>query len=454
MMRRVERDLFGTAAALGLAMAAAGCGGGGGAPGGSGGAHGENGGTGGAAGTGAAAGTGGAGAGSGGAPGGDPYPTESVGPVTRGGTMTFQNIGAPGYWGRRIEAEPGDPRCDVESATLSFSWGDEFCCRTRHEVTSASLSPFNEQMTLILRGPLRVKQLAVYQPRGAGDRWVRRSFWDRRAPQALADLKLTGPDGAGAFTGDLGNACHWYAMRDAPFPCGPGSDPYCPAGGPDVNYHGWEGSKLVVLLASMPYADDPSLAQLSCADGPSDGWTDAPWVGFSASELMRDGWGKYHPCHCYANTDPGVGDGCGEINVFETVSEAEGLEYGNRDILSTGLRSYQVGHLGGSVCGKQRCDVASFPDTADLLDACGQAALDAGAVLDAEDPGGGCPVWRRPLDDRFFFILLDEPKRTVQVGVVHPAAIPASASEIFPGLPEEVSQASMDRLAALRLPER
>ncbi len=58
-----------------------------------------------------------------------PEPTNTGAP-TRGGTLTFTNIGAPGYWGRRIEAEPGDPRCDVQSETIDFGWGSEFCCRT------------------------------------------------------------------------------------------------------------------------------------------------------------------------------------------------------------------------------------------------------------------------------------------------------------------------------------
>src|SRR5262245_61432660 len=82
----------------------------------------------------------------------------NTGVVTRGGAMTFTNIGAEGYWGRRIEAEPGDPRCDVQSETIDFGWGSEFCCRTKHEVTSNLLTPFNEQLTMVLDGPLRVKQ--------------------------------------------------------------------------------------------------------------------------------------------------------------------------------------------------------------------------------------------------------------------------------------------------------
>jgi hypothetical protein len=376
---------------------------------------------------------------------------EQSGPVSAGGTMTFQNIGAKGYWGRRIEATQDEPSCDVESRLIDFGWGTEYCCRTKHEVTSDKLTPFNEQMTLILRGPMHVKQLAVYQGT-ADESFVLRSFWDARSDVPSANFKFTGPDNDPKFTGVLGNACHWYAMQEKPYTCGPGSDPYCPTGGPDVDYEGWDGSKLVALLASMPYADDPAIQGIDCATGDNAGWTDAPWLGFSASELMRDGWGKYHPCHCYANTNAGVGDGCGEINVFEVVSEKEGTQYGNRDIISTGLRSYQFGSLGGSVCGADSCKASDFSAEADLVDACKKQSIAGGAVMVAEQGGGGCPVWQRPKDDRYFLALLDEKTRTVQIVIVHPKNIPSELSAVLPGLSNKLPRSVIDSLTNLRLP--
>ncbi|WP_395848743.1 cell wall protein YJL171C/Tos1 domain-containing protein [Cystobacter fuscus] len=385
----------------------------------------------------------------------EPPTPSNTGPATRGGTMTFTNIGATGYWGRRIEASEGDPRCDVEARWISYPWGGkEYCCRTKHQVTTNRLSPYNEQMTLVLEGPLRVKQFAVYQPVAEPTgKWAIKSFWDRRAPTTFHNLHISGPGDKTPFTGDLGNNCAFYAMQDHKFPCGPGSNPYCP--GSALDYDGWPGSKLVVLLASMPYADDPTLKPLSCIKpGEDERQQDAPWIGFSPSELNRDGWSGYHPCHCFANTNGAVGDGCGQINVFEVVAESSGSKWGNRDIISTGLRSFQVGSLGGSVCGIAGCGIGQFDPGSDLLDARALKAMAQGAVIDADNRASAyAPVWRRPLDDRYFAILLDEQSRVVQVMILHPGNLPGAARALLPALPNEVSRAAIDGLVGLRVPQ-
>jgi hypothetical protein len=374
-------------------------------------------------------------------------------PPTAGGTITFTNIGAFGWWGRRLESDPAvtpnDPRCDVQAefVDLGPQGGQVFCCRGRHDTTTDVLSPFDEQMALIMRGPLAVRALAVYQPGAGAGVWSRVSLWDES--QAVG-IKFTGPGDASSFTGRVGDGCQWYAMLPTPFPCGPGSEPFCPASGPDLHYAGWAGSKLVVFDASMPPWDDAALEASRCSTGPNP--ADAPWIGFSASELMRDGSGKYFPCHCYDNANRPDGAGCGEINLFEAVPEAEG-EHGNRNILSTGLRSFQFGSLGGHVCGVARCDVNTFPARADLMDACSQSPIVGGATLTA-GAAGPCPVWRRPRDRRFFFVLLDQTSRSIQVGIVHPQAVPSAAAALLPALPTEISRATVDALLALRLPTR
>lgn len=386
------------------------------------------------------------------APAHDVPTVSTTGTVTRGGTLTFTNIGAPGWWGRRIEAEPGDARCDVQSETIELPWGGEKCCRTKHEVTSDRLTPFDEQQTMVLDGPLRVRQLAVYQPlRNASGDWAIRSFWDRRKPDQTFNLHFSGPGDLRAFSGDLGNSCTFFAMQEAAFPCGSGSDPYCP--GSDLDYDGWAGSKLFILLASMPYADDPEIKALSCESGDARAH-DSPWIGVSASELNRDGWSGYNPCHCFANTNGAVGDGCGQINVFEVIAEASGAQWGNRDIISTGVRSYQVGSLGGATCGIQGCGIAQFPADADLLDANHLTALSHGAVIDADHrQSAEGPVWRRSVDERYYLVLLDQDARTVKVSVLHPRNLPAAASMLLPALPNQVPQAAITSLLEMSLPQ-
>ncbi len=184
---------------------------------------------------------------------------------------------------------------------------------------------------MVLDGPLRGEGVgrlsAARRHRGAvGDPLVlgpprRRTS---RTTSSSRDRRTTP-----AFVGDLGNSCTFFAMQERPFPCGPGSDPYCP--GSDLDYDGWAGSKLVVLLASMPYADDPSMQPLSCIARRRER-ARAGLARGSASRppsSNRDGWSGYHPCHCFNNTDNGqLGDGCGQINVFEVIAEASGRAVG------------------------------------------------------------------------------------------------------------------------------
>lgn len=387
------------------------------------------------------------------APAHEPAVASNTGAPTRGGTMTFTNIGAPGWWGRRLDAKPGDPRCDVESRTIDFGWGSEFCCRTKHEVTSNRLTPFDEQITMVLDGPLSVKQVAIYQPLATSNGpWAIRSYWDRRSADRPYNIAFSGPKKATVFGGELGNNCSFFAMQERPFPCGPGSDPYCP--GSDLDHYGWAGSKMVVILASMPYADDPSMKPLSCISaGQNERAEDSPWIGVAPSELNRDGWSGYHPCHCFSNTNGQLGDGCGQINVFEVVAESSGPRYGNRDVISTGVRSYQVGSLGGVTCGIEGCGIDKFPADADLLDANRLQAMPAGAVIDADHPQMAAgPMWRRARDDRYYVFLLDEDNRTVQVAVVHPGNVPTELAAFLPAIPNTMARAEIDRVLALRLP--
>lgn len=380
---------------------------------------------------------------------------QNTGSPTLGGTLTFTSIGARGYWGRRIEDPVGSPSCNVQSEVIQLPWGNESCCRTRHEVTTDKLSPFNEELALVLDGPLRIKQLVVYQPQSGNDgAWAIRSFWDKRTPENTFNFHFAGPNKSTILPETLGNSCTVFASQEKPFQCGPGSDPYCP--GSELDYTGWKGSKLVIALASMPYADDPDMQPLTCnTNGSSEKAVDSPWIGVAPSELFRDGWSGYHPCHCFSNSDDaGLGDGCGQINIFEVIAETSGARWGNRDIISTGIRSYQVGSLGGSVCGLEGgCTMDKFPANADLLDANSLTAMRSGAVIDADNRTSATgPVWRRARDDRYYVLLLDEQSRTVQVAVVHPGNVPASLRGLLPSLPTTIQRATVDGVLGLRLP--
>lgn len=361
--------------------------------------------------------------------------------VTRGGTMTFTNIGAPGSWPRRLNRERGDPACDYKDG--DDTWGGH-CCQTSHETESEKLAPFDEEMTLILKA-IRVKQLGIYQPEGeASGAWNRVTAWDERG--ASENIWFT-QEGAGSpsFPGDLTkNDCVGYVMQEPTFECGDGRDYYCPSD-PGILHRGFSGSKLVAFLGSMDL-DDAEVE--SCGgDGPGH---PGPWVAFVASELVRDGGRKWNGlCNCYSKTGT-VGDGCGEINVFEVVMDNN--EFSNREFASTGVRSYQEGHVGGAVC-KADCERDAFePKDVDVVDACAKKSYENGPEIEAGGETDGCPVWRRPNGDRYFFILLDEDTRTIQVGIVHPESLPSETAPLFPEFPSRLGRAAIDAMIAMRLP--
>ena len=363
--------------------------------------------------------------------------------VTRGGTMTFTNVGAAGWWPRRIDRPAGDPGCDYKDGT--DTWVGH-CCMTEHQTDAVELSPFDSEMTLILKA-IDVKQLAVYQPTtaAAGADWQRVTAWDGRMRTSQNLWFTQQGNGSTSFPGDLTHDdCVGYLTQAPVFPCGDGRDYYCP-NDPGVLHQGFSGSKLVVLLGSMTF-DDSQVKSCSGSGSPSP----SPWVAFVASELTRDGGRKYNGlCNCYSRTGS-VGDGCGEINVFEVVMDDN--DYSNREFASTGVRSFQAGHVGGAVC-QASCDRNAFPDDADVVDACAKTAYDTAPELVVDGSTTGCPVWRRPLGDRYFFILLDQGSRTIQVGMIHPANIPSAAGALLPALPGALERAAIDAMLALRLPQ-
>jgi hypothetical protein len=371
-----------------------------------------------------------------------PYPfTPST--VTRGGTMTFTNVGAAGWWPRRIDREPGDPACDYKDGT--DTWGGH-CCMKENSTSSVELSPFDEEMTLILKA-IDVKQLAIYQPaNGESDAgWERVTAWDARV-RVSENLWFTQEgEGSREFPGDLTrDDCVGYVMQEPSFECGDGRDYYCPDD-PGILHQGFSGSKLVVFLGSMAFDDAGVMA---C--GGTEAGHPGPWVAFVASELVRDGGRKWNGlCNCYSKTGS-VGDGCGEINVFEVVMDDN--SFSNREFASTGVRSFQEGHVGGAVC-QASCERDTFPADADVVDACAQTAYTQGPELVFGGSTSGCPVWRRPDGDRYFFILLDQTARAIQVGIIHPANIPPAAGPVLPDLPTSLSRLTIDALVALRLPQ-
>ena len=356
-------------------------------------------------------------------------------PASHGGTITFQDIGAAGWYPSRRDPETGP--CDA--------YDQDMCCLAEQEVTSNALTPWDEDLVLTLRGPLRTKQLAVYQPSGDGA-WALVSAWDARAPSDASGIAFRGNDTeTEGFDGAVGTECLVDVSSDRVFPCGPGSSPYCPASSQPEHY-GWAGSKLFVLLARMPHADEADATP--CSTGTAGNWYDAPWLGLSLGELARAG--AFSSCQCYAKNPAEwwLGDGCGQFNVFEVVNDNNAFR--NLELFSTNFFGY-AGYVGEGPCGAA-CDISGLAANVDLVDKSTYGEAAGGAVASPDD-GPGVAFRRPSLGYRYFLIHLDVASRTVQLAIVHPEAVPSALGALLPNLPASVPQSAIESLLALRLPE-
>jgi hypothetical protein len=403
----------------------------GGGNGGSGG--GGSGGSGGSAGS---AGSGGAGGGPSGVDAGGPVaiPPGEMDTPSDGATITFESIGAPGWFPSR--RDPASGTCDAYQSST--------CCLAKYQVSGDQLTPWDEDLILTLRGPMMVKQLVTYQPDPANaGQWALVSSWSADASAGIA-FEGNGTEKSG-FPGSVGTECLVNVSTSREFMCGAGSTPYCPPPGTGHKaYYGWPGSKLFVLLASMPHAGSVPGA---CSTTTTGGWYDAPWIGLNHGELVRAG--SFSSCNCFAK-DPSkwyLADGCGQFNVFEVVNDNN--QYRNFDVFSTNMIGY-AGYVGEGPCGSQ-CNVSGLAPTVDLINKSTSTEASAGAV--ATPTKGPGAAFRRPENGyRYFIILMDVSSRTAQLALVHPAHIPTSLAGLLPATPSSIDAQVIDNLLALRLP--
>lgn len=368
---------------------------------------------------------------SGGAPPLDGGLTDSP---SNGGTITFQDIGAAGWFPSRRDPAVGP--CDAQNTSS--------CCLAKYEVTSDKLTPWDEDLIMTLRGPMNVKQLVTYQPGSDPSQWQLVSEWDARSPTSPQGIAFDGNSTeTKGFGGTVGTECLVNVSTSKPFGCGSGSSPFCPTSG-TPQYYGWSGSKLMIVLAEMAHAD---AVGSPCSTTTTGNWYDAPWIGLSVGELVRAG--SFVSCQCYAK-DPTKGylaDGCGQFNVFEVVNDNN--SYKNLDVFSTNMIGY-AGYVGEGPCGSQ-CQVANLGAGVDLINKSTSTEAAAGAVANpTKGPGA---AFRRPESGyRYFVMLLDVDTRTVQLGMIHPGNIPTAAATLLPNLPATIARSDIDALLALRLP--
>ncbi|MDF3068485.1 MAG: hypothetical protein K0R38_4086 [Polyangiaceae bacterium] len=380
--------------------------------------------------------------------GGSASPGPAIGPAqfgdgdldsaSDGGTLTFQKLGKAGFYPSR--RDPTSGTCDV--------YQNGSCCMTKHTLADDQLTPWNEELIVTLRGPIQIKQFVVYTSDDEQS-WNVQSAWDSAKPAETFGIQFDGNATKGAkFAGTVGSECVADAMTDKPFPCGPNSVPYCPAEGGGPKNYGWSGSKLFVMAARMPMMGESKLdAATACGTGTSNGWYNAPWIGISLGELVREG--KFGDCNCYGRTPPEwyAGDGCGQINAFEVVNDNN--DYQNFDVFSSNIFSY-AGNVGEGPCGKN-CNISGV-GPADLID---KATSMPAAVGGVTTQGGSYAhvAFRRPTQGyRYILALFDVSTRQMQLAIIHPSKVPAAAAGLLPTLPRSLGRATIDSLLGMRLP--
>jgi hypothetical protein len=354
-------------------------------------------------------------------------------PVSNGGTITFESIGAAGWYPSR--RDPASGQCDAFQSST--------CCMAKANIASDALTPWDDDLIMSLRGPMDVKQFAVYQPDNAGG-WGLVSAWDSTSPKAPRGLAFDGNNTEkSGFAGTVGTECIVNVSTGDVFPCGAGSSPFCPAPSGKQLHRGWSGSKMFVLLAQMPRAADVPGA---CSSTTTGGWYDAPWIGLSLGELVRAG--QFQACQCYAKdqTKAHLADGCGQFNVFEVVNDNN--QYKNLEVFSTNMIGY-AGYVGEGPCGP-KCDVTKIGPEVDLIDKVNVREAAQGAVSNPSK--GPAAAFRRPTGLRYFVILLDVPSRSVQLAMIHPRKVPAAIGALLPALPASVGTSTVEAVRALRLP--
>jgi hypothetical protein len=118
--------------------------------------------------------------------------------------LKYTNVGGSGSYQMVTSAPPGVwPSCNVSPS----------CVKTTKQV-SGNLAPFNEDMTVVFRGPMNLKHIAVYQPSdgsASAASWTRKSSWN--SGQQSSNIVFMNNKG-GSLSGEWSSKpCSWHSLN-------------------------------------------------------------------------------------------------------------------------------------------------------------------------------------------------------------------------------------------------
>ncbi|KAI8970981.1 putative TOS1-like glycosyl hydrolase-domain-containing protein [Trametes punicea] len=228
--------------------------------------------------------------------------------------LKYTNVGGEGQYDQVTNIIPGTfPTCDA----------NPFCI-TQPKQISGNLAPFDDEMTVVFRGPMNLYNIAVYQPsNSSGATWKQVSSWAAgEQPTNLVFMNnMGGTDGVGEWSICAG-ASQSYANGDwtsvvstpnAQVANGALDGTHeinimtaeaCSSSNPCAGFsrgtanHGWSGSKFFVFTFDMPPASDAS---------------QVPAIWALNAQIVR---AAQYGCNC-RGTGP---KGCGELDILETIA--------------------------------------------------------------------------------------------------------------------------------------
>lgn len=198
-------------------------------------------------------------------------------------------------------------------------------CEQSPKEVSGNLAPFDDEITVAFRGPLNVKNIAVYQPgNSSAATWSQTSSWAAGgATNNLVFMNNMGGGLSGQWT-ICGGASQSYAngtwdgSAASPTTGSSGylpetmeinimtnetcADSACSGFSRGTANHGWSGSKLMVLTFNMPPSSDAS---------------NVPAIWALNAQVVR---AAQYGCNCRGE---GGNGGCGELDILEVIAGSD-----------------------------------------------------------------------------------------------------------------------------------
>ncbi|KAK1755055.1 putative TOS1-like glycosyl hydrolase-domain-containing protein [Echria macrotheca] len=230
-------------------------------------------------------------------------------------SITYTNVGTSGQYDEVVKMDDTTGKCETQPRSFS-----------------GPMAPFNEPMSLHFRGPLHLKQLAVYLPadkqkalvgacKASSPGFERAAYYhaENQAAEGLTFLGNFGGIGSGRFTFAFGNSLSYInangtsgspqsvVLADTLIPSGKEvivmTDQKCDDScgfvqQGSVGYKGFPSENRIILMDfTMPHTDDD----------------DRPAFWMLNARIPHS---AQYGCNCHAS-------GCGEIDVFEVLTTGE-----------------------------------------------------------------------------------------------------------------------------------